>query len=201
MVDRLSEAVARWVQKVVRDFRASLSKRRSQTLLPAYGLWGKSSSRTEFPDHASSSAQQSDSPDAHFLSGAEKCCVSPLSANFRVFGFRSRPARGGVSRWHNLLCSANGLRLRISWSPLLASRERASTSAAPLRTEEKCYRSEYRERLDGERESLAMSEQDRSRRSREMQRSTRSSTYWWCQSQTSHKPSGCTGHCATCSPG
>ena len=37
VVDRLPEAVARWVQKVVRDCHAS-QKRRLQTLLPAYGL-------------------------------------------------------------------------------------------------------------------------------------------------------------------
>ena len=35
---------------------------------------------------------------AHFLSDAEKCCVSLLFAHCRVFGFRSRPARRSVSR-------------------------------------------------------------------------------------------------------
>ena len=36
--------------------------------------------------------------DAHFLSGAEKCCVAVLSAYFRVSRFRFRPARWGVSQ-------------------------------------------------------------------------------------------------------
>ena len=67
--------------------------------------------RTEFLDHGSSPEQQSDNLGAHFLSGAEKCCVSMLPANCRVSQFRFRPARRGVSRRQNLLCRANGLRL------------------------------------------------------------------------------------------
>ena len=97
VMDRLPEAVARWVQKVVRDCHAS-QKRRLQSLLPAYGLQGKCSKQTGFLVRSSSRAQQSDSPDAHFLSSAEKCCVSLLSAHFCVFGFCSRSARWGVSQ-------------------------------------------------------------------------------------------------------
>ena len=70
MVDRLPETVVKWVQKVVRDCRASLSKRILQTRLPAYGLWVKCSNRTGFLVRSSSWAEQSDSPDAHFLSSA-----------------------------------------------------------------------------------------------------------------------------------
>ena len=66
-------------------------------LVPAYGLYGKCSNQTGFLVRSSSRAQQSDSPDAHFLSGAEKCCVFLLVAHFHVFGFRSRPARRSVS--------------------------------------------------------------------------------------------------------
>ena len=75
-----------------------LSERRLQSLLPAYGLQGKCSKQTGFLVRSSSRAQQSDSPDAHFLSSAEKCCVSLLSAHFCVFGFCSRSARWGVSQ-------------------------------------------------------------------------------------------------------
>ena len=56
----------------------------------------------------------------------EKCCVSLSSAHCRVSGFRFRPARPGVSRRHNLLCPANGLRLGL-WS----SKERVANPAGP----------------------------------------------------------------------
>ena len=52
-MDRLPEAVARWVQKVVRDCHAS-QKKRLQTLLPAYGLQGKCSKQTGFLVRSSS---------------------------------------------------------------------------------------------------------------------------------------------------
>ena len=68
------------------------------SLVPAYGLWEKYSNQTRFLVRSSSRAQQSDSPDAHFLSGSEKCCVFLLVAHFHVFGFRSRLARRSVSR-------------------------------------------------------------------------------------------------------
>ena len=80
-------------------------------LLLAYGMWGKLSDRTEIPDHGSSPEQQSDNLGARFLSDAEKCCVSLLPAHCRVSKFRFQPARRGVSRRHNLLCPANGIRL------------------------------------------------------------------------------------------
>ena len=115
-------------EKVVRDCRADHS------LFPFArgGLWGKLSDWTEFLVRCSSPAEQSDSRDAHFLSGAEKCCAS-LPAHCRTSRFRIRPARRGVSRRHNFLCPASGFRLR-PWSSLLASRRLgASTSSAPLR--------------------------------------------------------------------
>ena len=37
-MDRFLEAVVRWVQKVARDCRASLFKRRLQPILLAFGL-------------------------------------------------------------------------------------------------------------------------------------------------------------------
>ena len=78
-------------------------------------VWRKFSTRSEFPDHASSPSLQSDGRDEHFLSGTEKCCVSRLHAHCHFFRFRVRPARRGVSRKHNLLCPANGPRLS-PWS-------------------------------------------------------------------------------------
>ena len=53
----------------------------------ATGLWGKLSDQTEFTNHGSSPAQQNDSPDAHFLCGPEKCCMSLLPAHFGVFRY------------------------------------------------------------------------------------------------------------------
>ena len=63
---------------------------------------------TEFSVHGSSPAQQNGSRDAHFLDGAEKCCVSPSSTHFRVSRFRFGPARQGVSRRHKFLCPESG---------------------------------------------------------------------------------------------
>ena len=122
-MDRLPEAVARWVQKVVRDCHAS-QKEEIADVTPRPRAVGKCSNKTGFLVRSSSRAQQSDSPDAHFLSGAEKCCVSLLSAHFRFFGFCSRPARRGVSR----------AQFSVSRKWLLAS----------LGTSGKCYRTSGR---------------------------------------------------------
>ena len=101
MVDRFSDHDR---SRSLRSFTAPMflghfaCRRCIPILLLAYGLWGKLSDRTEIPDHGSSPEQQSDNLGAHFLSDAEKCCVSLLPAHCRVFGFRSRPARRSVSR-------------------------------------------------------------------------------------------------------
>ena len=63
-------------ERVVRDCRPDHS------LFPfaRSGLWGKLPDWTEFVVPCSSRAEQSDSRDAHFLSGAKKCCVSLTAA-------------------------------------------------------------------------------------------------------------------------
>ena len=98
--------ILRAQEKVARDCRADHS------LFPfaRSGLWGKLSDWTEFLVRCSSRAEQSDSRDAHFLSGAENCCVSPLPSHCRTSRFRQRTRRS-VSVRHSFLCPANGFRL------------------------------------------------------------------------------------------
>ena len=82
---RTAARLRRTVQSLVKTSWSTSG--RISSSFPAYGLWGKLSDQTEFPNHGSSPAQQNDSPDAHFLCGPEKCCISLLPAHFGVFRY------------------------------------------------------------------------------------------------------------------
>ena len=91
----------------MRDCRASLLKRRLQTSLSAYGLWGE----TLGPDRISGSlflARGTERQSGRALSQlSDKCCGSLLSAHCRDSGFRHRRLAGafragtihGVPQW------------------------------------------------------------------------------------------------------